>query len=126
MCLFVVYSITIPWVNRICFGRNAKIGIVIYDIFSFLPRTMSFDSQDSAFRKLKLFRLYRNIKNSESIAILASAVFLLLNSNLELIILYNRLLRESLNRHWGNKTILIYLQLNINGFWKATWDCLNG
>lgn len=46
------------------------------------------------------------LEDSELISIPFSVVLPLLASNLELISLYNRLLRDSLKMHWENKTIL--------------------
>ena len=47
------------------------------------------------------------LEDSELISIPFSVVLPLLASNLELINLYNRLLRDSLKMHWENKTVLV-------------------
>ncbi|MBM6888133.1 Crp/Fnr family transcriptional regulator [Pseudoflavonifractor phocaeensis] len=47
------------------------------------------------------------LEDSELIAIPFSVVLPLIGSNLEVIILYNRLLSNSLKMHWENKTVLV-------------------
>ena len=47
------------------------------------------------------------LEDSELISVPFSVVLPLVRNNLELITLYNRLLRNSLEMHWKNKTVLI-------------------
>ena len=85
------------------FLLNAK-GMEVTDCFAYIRGTPVVSCAELGAPSLICIEA---LEDSELISIPFSIVLPLLGSNLDLINLYNRLLRDSLRMHWENKTVLV-------------------